>query len=63
MNFDTQGFFISLLDLYSITLPSVLHIYLLMSEAGPVLLGFGMTDSAVRRPGLPACSRAIFSGT
>ena len=39
MNFDPQKFFIGLMDFFSILLPGALLTYLLMGEAGPVVLG------------------------
>jgi 8-oxo-dGTP pyrophosphatase MutT (NUDIX family) len=39
MNFDLQKFFIGLMDFFSILLPGALLTWLLMGEAGPVVLG------------------------
>lgn len=39
MNFDPQKLFIGLMDFFSILLPGALLTWLLMSEAGPVVLG------------------------
>jgi hypothetical protein len=39
MNFDPQKFFIGLMDFFSILLPGALLTYLLMGEAGPLVLG------------------------
>src|SRR5689334_8499167 len=39
MNFDLQKLFIGLMDFFSILLPGALLTYLLMGEAGPIVLG------------------------
>lgn len=39
MNFDPQELFIGLMDFFSILLPGALLTWLLMGEAGPVVLG------------------------
>ena len=39
MNFEPQKFFVGLMDFFSILLPGALLTYLLMDDAGPVLLG------------------------
>lgn len=39
MNFDPQKFFIGLMDFFSILLPGVLLIWLLMDGVGPAVLG------------------------
>lgn len=39
MNFEPQNFFIGLMDFFSILLPGALLTFLLIGEAGPVVLG------------------------
>lgn len=39
MTFDSQKFFIGLMDVFSILLPGALSTYLLMGEVGSVLVG------------------------
>ena len=39
MNFEPQNFFVGLMDFFSILLPGALLTYLLMGDAGSVILG------------------------
>jgi hypothetical protein len=63
MNFELRKFFIGLLGLFSILLPGALLTWLLMGEAGLVVLGDRYPKLDGLQAGRPSCSRGVSSAT
>ena len=59
MNFDSQKFFIGLMNFFSILLPGALLTWLLMGEVGPVVLGdrYAKLNGAQARAAQPSLRR------